>query len=141
MPDVVRAKLCKARALARRGATDITTKAEALALFREALTRNPNAGVKKRSPRLPVKLRSCLRIAARVKVTRPAPTKLTVLLSLFLKKAPPPAQQVKRRRVKPRLRRQQAKRQSASLPARKRINDFGPVRQAARVDICPYTVF
>ncbi|HHI5678002.1 TPA: phage terminase small subunit [Escherichia coli] len=47
MPDVVRANLCKARALARRGATDITTKAEALALFREALTRNPNAGVKK----------------------------------------------------------------------------------------------
>ncbi|HCA7195057.1 phage terminase small subunit [Escherichia coli] len=47
MPDVVRAKLCKARALARRGATDITTKAEALSLFREALTRNPNAGVKK----------------------------------------------------------------------------------------------
>lgn len=47
MPDVVRAKLCKARALARRGATDVTTKAEALALFREALTRNPNAGVKK----------------------------------------------------------------------------------------------
>ena len=47
MPDVVRAKLCKARALARRGATDIATKAEALALFREALTRNPNAGVKK----------------------------------------------------------------------------------------------
>lgn len=47
MPDVVRAKLCKARALARRSATDITTKAEALALFREALTRNPNAGVKK----------------------------------------------------------------------------------------------
>ncbi|KNA29575.1 terminase [Pantoea ananatis] len=47
MPDVVRAKLCKARALARRAATDITTKAEALALFREALTRNPNAGVKK----------------------------------------------------------------------------------------------
>ncbi|OON40772.1 terminase [Izhakiella australiensis] len=47
MPDVVRAKLCKARALARRGAIDITTKAEALALFREALTRNPNAGVKK----------------------------------------------------------------------------------------------
>lgn len=47
MPDVVRAKLCKARALARRGGTDITTKAEALALFREALTRNPNAGVKK----------------------------------------------------------------------------------------------
>lgn len=47
MPDVVRAKLCKARALARRGATDITSKAEALALFREALTRNPNAGVKK----------------------------------------------------------------------------------------------
>lgn len=47
MPDVVRAKLCKARALARRGATDITAKAEALELFREALTRNPNAGVKK----------------------------------------------------------------------------------------------
>ena len=47
MPDVVRAKLCKARALARRGATDITTKAEAMALFREALTLNPNAGVKK----------------------------------------------------------------------------------------------
>lgn len=47
MPDVVRAKLCKARALSRRGATDISTKAEALALFREALTRNPNAGVKK----------------------------------------------------------------------------------------------
>lgn len=141
MPDVVRAKLCKARGLARRGATDITAKAEALALFREALTRNPNAGVKKRSQRLPVKLRSCLRIAARVKVTRPAPTKLTVLLIPSLKKAPPPAQQVKRRRVKPRLRRQQAKRQNASLPARKRINDFGPVRQAARVDICPYTVF
>jgi hypothetical protein len=47
MPDVVRAKLCKARALSRRGATDITTKAEALKLFREALLRNPNAGVKK----------------------------------------------------------------------------------------------
>ncbi|WP_434801592.1 phage terminase small subunit [Serratia symbiotica] len=47
MPDVVRAKLCEARALTRRGATDIKTKAEALALLREALTRNPNAGVKK----------------------------------------------------------------------------------------------
>ena len=47
MPDVVRAKLCKARALSRRTATDVTAKAEALALFREALTRNPNAGVKK----------------------------------------------------------------------------------------------
>ncbi|WP_392989748.1 phage terminase small subunit [Serratia ureilytica] len=47
MPDVVRAKLCKARGYSRRGATDVTTKAEALALFREALTRNPNAGVKK----------------------------------------------------------------------------------------------
>lgn len=47
MPDVVRAKLCKARALTRRGATDNTGKAEALALFREALMRNPNAGVKK----------------------------------------------------------------------------------------------
>jgi len=47
MPDVVRAKLCKARAFSRRGATDETTKAEALTLFREALTRNPHAGVKK----------------------------------------------------------------------------------------------
>ncbi len=47
MPDVVRAKLCKARALTRRGATDATSKAEALKLFREALLRNPNAGVKK----------------------------------------------------------------------------------------------
>lgn len=47
MPDVVRAKLCKARALSRRSASDIRTKTEALALFREALTRNPNAGVKK----------------------------------------------------------------------------------------------
>lgn len=47
MPDVVRAKLYKARALSRRGATDVATKTEALALFREALTRNPNAGVKK----------------------------------------------------------------------------------------------
>lgn len=47
MPDVVRAKLCKARAFSRRGATDETTKAEALMLFREALTRNPHAGVKK----------------------------------------------------------------------------------------------
>lgn len=47
MPDVVRAKLCKARAYSRRGVNDATTKAESLALFREALTRNPNAGVKK----------------------------------------------------------------------------------------------
>lgn len=47
MPDVVRAKLCKARALSRRRATDEMVKAEALALFREAMARNPNAGVKK----------------------------------------------------------------------------------------------
>lgn len=47
MPDVVRAKLCKARGLSRRGFSDIDSKAEALKLFREAMARNPNAGVKK----------------------------------------------------------------------------------------------
>lgn len=47
MPDVVRAKLCKARAISRRGASDADTKAVMLRLYREAMTRNPNAGVKK----------------------------------------------------------------------------------------------
>ncbi|UUE08599.1 phage terminase small subunit [Dickeya zeae] len=47
MPDEVRAKLCKARAFSRRAAVDAQTKAEALTLFREAMARNPNAGVKR----------------------------------------------------------------------------------------------
>lgn len=47
MPDEVRAKLCKARAFSRRAAVDTQTKAEALTLFREAMARNPNAGVKR----------------------------------------------------------------------------------------------
>ncbi|WP_038909956.1 phage terminase small subunit [Dickeya dadantii] len=47
MPDEVRAKLCKARAFSRRAAVDAQTKAEALKLFREAMARNPNAGVKR----------------------------------------------------------------------------------------------
>ncbi|ACS87583.1 phage terminase small subunit [Musicola paradisiaca] len=47
MPDEVRAKLCKARAFSRRAAVDAQTKADALTLFREAMARNPNAGVKR----------------------------------------------------------------------------------------------
>ncbi|QYM96163.1 terminase [Dickeya ananatis] len=47
MPDEVRAKLCKARAFSRRAAVDAPTKGEALKLFREAMARNPNAGVKR----------------------------------------------------------------------------------------------
>ncbi len=48
MPDIVRAMLCKSRALSHRGATDVTAKTEALALFREALTRNPQCRGEKR---------------------------------------------------------------------------------------------
>ncbi|MFT8211168.1 MAG: phage terminase small subunit [Symbiopectobacterium sp.] len=47
MPDEVRAKLCKARAFSRRATCDAETKGEALKLFREAISLNPNAGVKK----------------------------------------------------------------------------------------------
>ncbi|XEJ85790.1 phage terminase small subunit [Escherichia coli] len=141
MPDVVRAKLCKARGLARRGATDITAKAEALALFREALTRNPNAGVKKEIATLAREVKKLSADSGTGEGDSASTDKTDGTADPVPEKAPPPAQQVKRRRVKPRLRRQQAKRQNASLPARKRINDFGPVRQAARVDICPYTVF
>lgn len=47
MPDEVRAKLCKARAFSRRATGDAETKGEALKLFREAISLNPNAGVKK----------------------------------------------------------------------------------------------
>jgi hypothetical protein len=48
MPDVVRAKLCKARAFAlRNGTTEEQT--TALALLRQALTLDAGAGVKKRS--------------------------------------------------------------------------------------------
>ncbi|MFP9227881.1 phage terminase small subunit [Pectobacterium cacticida] len=47
MPDEVRAKLCKARAFSRRATRDVETKGEALKLFREAISLNPNAGVKK----------------------------------------------------------------------------------------------
>jgi len=47
MPDVVRAKLCKARAVSRRGVSDAETRADMLRLYREAIVRNPNAGVKK----------------------------------------------------------------------------------------------
>ncbi|MBG6242214.1 MAG: terminase [Candidatus Symbiopectobacterium sp. Dall1.0] len=47
MPDEVRAKLCKARAFSRRATSNTETKGEALKLFREAISLNPNAGVKK----------------------------------------------------------------------------------------------
>lgn len=47
MPDEVCAKLCKARAFSRRATRDAETKGEALKLFREAISLNPNAGVKK----------------------------------------------------------------------------------------------
>lgn len=47
MPDEVSSKLCKARGLARRGASDNETKGEALKLFRRATELNPNAGVKR----------------------------------------------------------------------------------------------
>ncbi|HCB1081012.1 TPA: terminase [Klebsiella variicola subsp. variicola] len=51
MPDVVRAKLCKARAFAlRNGTTEEQT--TALALLRQALTLDAGAGVKKESERL-----------------------------------------------------------------------------------------
>ncbi len=47
MPDEVRAKLCKARAFARRGLTDTDNMALSLKLLREAMHLNPNAGVKR----------------------------------------------------------------------------------------------
>ena len=47
MPDEVRAKLCKVRAFCRRGTQDAETKGEALKLFREAMSLNPGAGVKR----------------------------------------------------------------------------------------------
>ncbi|EMY3085115.1 phage terminase small subunit [Raoultella ornithinolytica] len=47
MPDEVRAKLCKVRAFCRRNTEDTETKGEALKLFREAMSLNPGAGVKR----------------------------------------------------------------------------------------------
>lgn len=47
MPDEVRAKLCKVRAFCRRDTEDAETKGEALKLFREAMSLNPGAGVKR----------------------------------------------------------------------------------------------
>lgn len=47
MPDEVRAKLCKVRAFCRRDTQDAETKGEALKLFREAMSLNPGAGVKR----------------------------------------------------------------------------------------------
>ena len=47
MPDEVRAKLCKVRAFCRRDTEDVETKGEALKLFREAMSLNPGAGVKR----------------------------------------------------------------------------------------------
>ena len=47
MPDEVRAKLCKLRAFCRRDTEDAETKGEALKLFREAMSLNPGAGVKR----------------------------------------------------------------------------------------------
>lgn len=47
MPDEVRAKLCKVRAFCRRDTDDAETKGEALKLFREAMSLNPGAGVKR----------------------------------------------------------------------------------------------
>lgn len=47
MPDEVRAKLCKVRAFCRRNTEDAETKGEALKLFREAMSLNPGAGVKR----------------------------------------------------------------------------------------------
>lgn len=59
MPDVVRAKLCKARAFAlRNGTTEEQT--TALALLRQALTLDAGAGVKKRSSDWPAWLRKPL---------------------------------------------------------------------------------
>jgi hypothetical protein len=51
MPDVVRAKLCKARAFALRNGTT-EEQATALALLRQALTLDAGAGVKKEIERL-----------------------------------------------------------------------------------------
>ncbi|EKR9385275.1 MULTISPECIES: phage terminase small subunit [Raoultella] len=47
MPDEVRAKLCKVRAFCLRNTEDAETKGEALKLFREAMSLNPGAGVKR----------------------------------------------------------------------------------------------
>lgn len=47
MPDEVRAKLCKVQAYCRRATEDAETKGEALKLFREAMSLNPGAGVKR----------------------------------------------------------------------------------------------
>ncbi|HBR1366652.1 TPA: terminase [Klebsiella pneumoniae] len=47
MPDEVRSKLCKARAFSRRASADQETQGEALRLFREAMSLNPGAGVKR----------------------------------------------------------------------------------------------
>lgn len=47
MPDEVRAKLCKVRAFCRRDTENAETKGEALKLFREAMSLNPGAGVKR----------------------------------------------------------------------------------------------
>lgn len=47
MPDEVRAKLCKVRAFCRRDTEDAETKGEALKLFREAMSLNLGAGVKR----------------------------------------------------------------------------------------------
>lgn len=47
MPDEVRAKLCKVRAFCRRDTEDAETKGEALKLFREAMSLNPGAGVRR----------------------------------------------------------------------------------------------
>ena len=47
MPDEVRAKLCKVQAFCRRATEDAETKGEALKLFREAMSLNPGAGVKR----------------------------------------------------------------------------------------------
>lgn len=47
MPDEVRAKLCKVQAFCRRATENAETKGEALKLFREAMSLNPGAGVKR----------------------------------------------------------------------------------------------
>ncbi|XXD10046.1 phage terminase small subunit [Klebsiella sp. R445] len=57
MPDEVRAKLCKVQAFCRRATEDAETKGEALKLFREAMSLNPGAGVKREIASLVIALK------------------------------------------------------------------------------------
>ncbi len=121
MPDEVRAKLCKVRAFCRRDTEDAETKGEALKLFREAMSLNPGAGVKREIASLVSALKRRRRPARQVVMRK-------MRLHPAIQQQPKHPQQKKqherasRRKRRPALKKPPAKRRQKDNENRHKVN-------------------